>query len=587
MTTHSNTTPRYYLSNGDLFRILKRAIAPYRTRFFAGTFFRLAAELAFTFTPYAFSKFITLAAKRAPLTEIYFFFGLWGLSYFIRVAGQRLGRWCNNRVRERAAIDAEKIGVASLVQWTLVEHEAENSGNKIKRIQKGAEGIANILRLFQDQWIAIFTHIFVMVLVVFFIDWRIGLGLCLFIFCYWSISHPLLKRASKFAREVNAQEEEVGGFVFEIANNIRTIKVMDLFPWLKNRLEQLTDELLRRIDKRVGAFQRGGAIANTFAQATRLAFVGLIIWGVAIGKFEVGFLLLFNMYFTNLRDSSEQLSESDEEFAIARYGIARMEDLFHIASKNPERGTEPFPISWNTITLRDVSFAYGVNQVLSNLNLTIHRGERLGIVGLSGAGKSTLFKLLLKEHQHFTGDILFNTQSIRDINPQSFAEHTAVVLQDTEVFNLSLKDNIVLGSAIDADNQARLAKALEVSHVREFVEKLPQGINTLIGEKGVKLSGGERQRVGIARAVFKEPEILFMDEATSHLDVESEEKIQDSLHRFFREVTAVVIAHRLTTIKEMDRIVVIDGGKIIEEGSFAELYKQKGKFFDLWEKQKL
>ena len=128
---------------------------------------------------------------------------------------------------------------------------------------------------------------------------------------------------------------------------------------------------------------------------------------------------------------------------------------------------------------------------------------------------------------------------------------------------------------------------MATAHISNLVEKLPQGIETVIGEKGVKLSGGERQRLGIARAIFKQPEILLLDEATSHLDLESEEKIRDSLHKFFENVTAIVIAHRLTTIKEMDKILVIEDGKIIESGNFDTLYARRGRFHELWEKQRL
>ena len=124
-------------------------------------------------------------------------------------------------------------------------------------------------------------------------------------------------------------------------------------------------------------------------------------------------------------------------------------------------------------------------------------------------------------------------------------------------------------------------------YITDFIGKLPKGIDTLIGERGIKLSGGERQRLGIARAVFKEPQLLLLDEATSHLDVESEEKIQESLHMFFEKVTAVVIAHRLTTIREMNKIILFEGGKVLEMGDFKTLYAKKGRFFDLWEKQKL
>jgi ABC-type multidrug transport system fused ATPase/permease subunit len=159
-------------------------------------------------------------------------------------------------------------------------------------------------------------------------------------------------------------------------------------------------------------------------------------------------------------------------------------------------------------------------------------------------------------------------------------------LQDTEVFNFRLRDNITLANIKDANDEKRLQQAIEVAHVTDFLGKMPQGLDTEIGEKGIRLSGGEKQRVGIARAVFKQPDLLFLDEATSHLDLESEEKIRDSLHCFFQSVTAVVIAHRLSTIKEMDRIIVLEEGRIIEEGPFEELYAKKGRFHELWEKQK-
>ena len=163
----------------------------------------------------------------------------------------------------------------------------------------------------------------------------------------------------------------------------------------------------------------------------------------------------------------------------------------------------------------------------------------------------------------------------------------AVVLQDTELFNASLRDNITITNQKEEKNEKLLENSIKTAHVRDFMAKLPDGIESVIGEKGIKLSGGEKQRVGIARAIFKNPQILLLDEATSHLDIESEEKIKDSLHKFLKSVTAIVIAHRLTTIKEMDKIIVIENGKIIESGNFAGLYGAKRRFFELWEKQKL
>ncbi len=152
---------------------------------------------------------------------------------------------------------------------------------------------------------------------------------------------------------------------------------------------------------------------------------------------------------------------------------------------------------------------------------------------------------------------------------------------------MTLKKNIVISNLPAEHDESSFTRSIETSHVQDFLHKLPLGVDTVIGEKGVKLSGGERQRVGIARAIFKDPQILLLDEATSHLDVESEGKIQDSLHQFFKGITAIVIAHRLSTIKEMDRIIVIENGTIIEQGTFDELHAKDARFREFWDKQSL
>jgi ABC-type multidrug transport system fused ATPase/permease subunit len=209
------------------------------------------------------------------------------------------------------------------------------------------------------------------------------------------------------------------------------------------------------------------------------------------------------------------------------------------------------------------------------------------LAGRPNSGKSTLFKLILKEHELNSGELLFENVSIKDISKKDYFNYVAVVLQDTELFNSTLKENIIITNSEEENNSSLLDKAVEIAHVKDFMDKLPFGMDTVIGEKGVKLSGGEKQRVGIARAVFKNPQLFLLDEATSHLDIESEQKIQDSLHKFFKDVTAIVIAHRLTTIKEMDRIIVMEDGKIVEIGNFEELYSKRGRFYELWERQKI
>lgn len=318
-----------------------------------------------------------------------------------------------------------------------------------------------------------------------------------------------------------------------------------------------------------------------------LVYIG---WGIMSGTKNIALLILFIEYFHKMWENIEELSMVTLDFVVAKYGISRMSDILAEPVRiDTERGKTSFPMQWEQLEVRGVTFGYTAKQsVLSDISFSVRRGEKIGIVGLSGAGKSTLFKLLLKEHENYEGEILIDSVPLRTIKRSSYFDHTAVVLQETEVFNFSLRDNVTLARPQEENNAALLQKALQTAHVTDFLDHLPQGIDTMIGEKGVKLSGGEKQRVGIARAIFKQPNLLFLDEATSHLDLESEEKIRDSLHHFFQEnVTAIVIAHRLSTIKEMDRILVLENGRIIEEGSFRELYDRKGRFYELWEKQKL
>ena len=345
-------------------------------------------------------------------------------------------------------------------------------------------------------------------------------------------------------------------------------------------------ELSKVIQKRTVRFQSRVAILSLWVIMFRFGILALIVYDIVNKNYAVGLLVLFNGYFMALASSVEELSETTQDLIICKYGIARMQQtLNEPVLIDDEENKVDLPKAWKKINIKNLSFAYAKNEVLKNISFEIKRGERVGVVGLSGAGKSTLMKLLLKENESYDGEILFDDIPLRKIKKRSYFKQVGVVLQDTEVFNFTLRENITIAS-LKKQSEKVLQQALDIAHVTDFVSKLPLGLETFIGEKGIKLSGGERQRLGIARAVFKQPEILFLDEATSHLDLESEEKIKDSLHKFLKKVTAVVIAHRLTTIREMDKILVIEKGHIIESGSFEQLYGSKGRLYELWEKQK-
>ncbi len=572
-----------------LLKDIAQFVRPYRWRFFFASLLRLSCDTTYLYTTYALSSFIAglgYYAVGKSTDAIWFFFFTWAATQAYVASARQVAKYLAYQVAERAKLDSQMQTLRHLYFLDIAWHEKENTGNKMKRVQNGGEGIDRLLRIWIDNSIEICVNFIGMIVVIAFINRMVALIMVIFLMTYLFVNLPLARRASIAARKVNQHEEDWSGLSFEVINNIRTVKVMGMFRALFTRLDIMTTTVYGAIVHRIFRFRLQSWAQSMWAHAFRAAILLLIIYGILEGRYEVSFLILFNFYFSSLRASVEELSNVSQDLTIARYHIGRMHDILTEKIRiDDDTKKVDFPSRWKKIIVKNISFSYGKNAVLRNISFTITRGEKIGIVGLSGVGKSTLFKLLLKEYENFTGDIFFDDVSIRTIKKSSYFRKVAVVLQDTEVFNFSLRDNITIAG--EDQNDERLRQALSVAHVADFMQKLPNGVDTLIGEKGVKLSGGEKQRLGIARAIFKQPDALFLDEATSHLDIESEEKIQDSLHQFFKDVTAVVIAHRLTTIQEMDRILLIEDGELRESGSFRTLHRKRGRFYELWEKQKL
>lgn len=566
-------------------------IRPYKARFWIGTFSRFTTDIIFLYTTFALSETLAFFAtykQGDSLDKFWFYLIMWFASQTIVFIFRQIGKYLMYQVAERISLDSQLQALKHLSLLDIAWHEHENTGNKLKRTQNGGNGWNKLTRIWADHLLQISVSIVGITIILTKTDWRVGAILLIFFFTYLLISIPLQRRASTAARAVNKLEEDYTGLSFETVNNIRTVKLMNIFPRLFPRLNKQAQLVFLATKERAKWFRSKSAVQGIWAAFFRLVTSGVIAYGITQGQYTISFLLLFNLYFGTLRDAVEELSEISQDIIIAKYDISRL----NVILKTPvaidlETNKVEFPRNWKTIALQNVSFAYGDRKVLKNINFTIKRGDRIGVVGLSGAGKSTLFKLLLKEYESYTGEILVDGVPLKNIKKNDYFEHVAVVPQDTEVFNFTLRDNITLASSEGKNENARLKRALSIAHITDFMNKLHEGLDTFIGEKGVRLSGGERQRVGIARAVYKNPSIIFMDEATSHLDSESEEKIKDAMHQVFQEVTALVIAHRLSTIQEMDTILLFENGELAEAGNFKELQKKKGRFAQLWEKQKL
>lgn len=579
----------------ETIRSMAKFVGPYKGRFWFATFMRGIAEIVWLYPAYAMASITTFFVGYQPgesLATFWKIMALYAAASIFYYGAKYLANHAAFPMAEKVAMDAKLATMKHVFSLDIDWHEKENTGNRVKRIDRGGEAFNQLIRMYFAAFIEIAVGLVGVLFVISRLDLVIAGLMAAFLAAYFFVSVFYKNKAMAAKRAENLRDEEFSGLVFESVNNIRSAKVMSMIDPISGMLRKLAGELIALINRRIFWFQSGNGVKGVLGQIFRVGILCYIGWGIMHGKYEVGFLILFYGYFSTVQGAIMQLADVSQEVAIKKQDIGRMTDLLKVAPvTDVEVGKVSFPKDWKKIELRNVSFSYGEGeskkQVLNDVSFTVMRGEKIGLVGLSGAGKSTIFKLLLKERENYEGEIYVDDVPLRTISKRDYFTRTAIVLQDTEVFNFSLRDNVTISNHERAANDGLLDKALTVAHVSEFARALPQGIDTRIGEKGVKLSGGEKQRVGLARAVFKDPQLLLLDEATSHLDVESEEKIQDSLHQFFQSVTAIVIAHRLSTIKEMDKIIVLEGGKIIEQGNFADLLKLKGRFAELWDKLKI
>jgi len=575
----------------NLFKYFRHFLKPYSKRLVLASCAQFISSVVLLYTAYAFAElvnFINTYESGDSLRSVYVLLTLWGLSLILRQIFVYYARINTYAIGERAGNDIEVYALKHLSSLDISWHEKENAGNKLKRIQHGGSGIRELTRIWVLYIIDIVVNFVGTLIIISHFDKTLSLMLIGYLVSYFLIATSFRKKAVTARHKKNIKEEIYTGIIFEQLNNIRSVKVLGMIKPLMVHIKQIASEYIIAVERMSFWFQTGSFARGIWEGIVRIGFSAYVIYGIVQGHYELGFFILFYGYQSTLNGSINELSSITQEVAVAKANLGRLGDILDTPIViDSEKGKENFPGHWNTISLKNLSFSYGDANALSNISFEIKRGEKIGIVGLSGAGKSTLFKLLLKEHEATDGDIYFDNTPLKQIKKSDYLKYVAAVLQETEVFNMPLRQNILLANMNAEHDTMLFNKSVNTSHVKDFLNKLPSGIDSVIGEKGVKLSGGEKQRVGIARAIFKDPQILLLDEATSHLDVESEGKIKDSLHQFFQNITAIVIAHRLSTIKEMDKIIVIEGGRIIESGTFDELYKKDKRFREFWDKQAL
>jgi ATP-binding cassette subfamily B protein len=413
----------------------------------------------------------------------------------------------------------------------------------------------------------------------------LGALFLLWLVAYISMSVWFVKRKTpKDIAHAEAQSRTTAVLADAITNTL-TIKMFASIGAEKSYFSKTTGE---EAEKRSDAWMFQNiqfAVQSAFLLVFDLCALALALWLWVRGDISVGTVVLVVVYMINLFGMTWNLSRNLTKAIQALADAKEMVDLLDTPIEVKDAsGSTAANITKGGIAFKDVRFSYERGStVFNNFSLTIAPREKIGLVGHSGAGKTTVTKLLLRFADVQSGEILIDGQNIAHITQDELRAHISYVPQEPLLFHRTLRENIAYGKP-DATEE-EIIEVAKRARAHEFIVNLPDGYETLVGERGVKLSGGERQRVAIARAMLKDAPILILDEATSSLDSLSERTIQEAFAELMKGKTALVVAHRLSTISQMDRILVFDKGAIVEEGTHSELVKKNGVYAELWHEQ--
>jgi len=507
----------------------------------------------------------------------------------IRLANVLLGEIRDTlfgRVTERAM---RRIGLRvfeHLHALDLAFHLNRRTGGLSRDIERGTNGISFLMRFLVFNIVPTFLELF-LVMGILWQQYRFEFALIVFVsvLAYVWFSKVTTDWRTQFIREANQADNRTHSRTVDSLLNFETVKYFTNETYEARLYDQeLANWEQARRKNRLTLFALNGGQAFIIA-ASLTAMLVLAAYEVSAGNMTLGDFVLVNAFMMQIFLPLNFLGFVYREIKSSMTNIERMFELLKtkpLIADAPE--AKELQVKEGRIELRNVAFAYETDrQILRDLNLLMQPGERLAIVGSSGAGKSTLSKLLFRFYDVTAGEILIDGQNIQQVTQHSLRAAIGVVPQDAVLFNDTLLENVRYGRPEASDDEVK--KAIAMAHLKSFVESLPKGYLTEVGERGLKLSGGEKQRVAIARTILKQPAILIFDEATSSLDSRSERAVMDAIEAVSKGKTSVVIAHRLSTVVNADRIVVLEQGQIVEQGNHQSLLELGGHYAQLWAMQ--
>lgn len=414
--------------------------------------------------------------------------------------------------------------------------------------------------------------------VAFYHDWQLTLIIFAVAPLFVITFHYTGKRIRKYVKRAQDDNAEMTHIASEVLSGQKIIKAFGLKEYVGRRFEMMQDQLISHKTKSNSAEEHSHPMVELIGS---IAFAGVIIFAhqrITSGALTTGGFISFVAALAMFMDPVRRFTKANAKLNQAQAAASRIFGLLDVEEEKDE-GKELKGFN-DSIEFRNIEFSYGEGIVLKNFNLVIKKGEKIGLVGLSGSGKSTLVSLLLRLYPVTRGEILIDGVNVNEYSLASVRKVFSLVSQDIFLFNDTVRENLTTG---DLHTEEEIQHALDISYAKEFIKDLPAGLETPIGDRGLRLSGGQAQRLTIARAFLKNREVLLFDEATSALDNESEKIVQAALDRVAGHKTVIAVAHRLSTLKDFSRIVVMKDGAKIEEGTHQELMNRGGEYKKLYE----
>jgi ATP-binding cassette subfamily B protein len=490
------------------------------------------------------------------------------------------------RVTERAMRRMALKVFRHLHRLSLDFHLSRQTGALQRDIERGTNGISFLMRFVIFNILpTIFELCLVIGLLLYNYPFWFALITLVAVVAYVMYTARITEWRTMYVREANKMDSKTHARALDSLLNYETVKY---FSAEEREATDYDDSLWRWEQARrknrltLFALNSGQAIIISVAMTLMLC---LSAYYVLQGTMTLGDFTLMNAFMFQLFLPLSFLGFVYREVKASLASIEQMLGLLKQESSVKDTGEQSLVSKNASIEFKNLEFSYQPERlILKSLSFTINAGERVAIVGSSGAGKSTLTKLLFRFYDKTAGDILINNESIYQYSLASLREHIGVVPQDTVLFNDTLKNNVLYASPSATDED--IARVITMSQLDYFISQCPDGLETVVGERGLKLSGGEKQRLAIARMLLKRPAIMVFDEATSSLDSRTEKNINLAIREVSAGHTSLIIAHRLSTIIDADNIVVLDDGIVVEQGKHAELLAQEGHYYQLWQAQK-